>query len=59
MTPRAFWDRDFVLWEENPEDPGLIRWVWSPFPHAPHGTNRWIRRSIVERGFGFTLVATC
>lgn len=29
MTPRAFWDQEGWLWEQNPSNPEMCRPLWS------------------------------
>lgn len=41
MTPRAYWDRDGCLLEENPDNPAQVRYIWAPNWSACRPRSEW------------------
>lgn len=56
MTPRAFWDRDGYLYEENAADGGRLRLIYNPSTGwsraANDGSGSFGDRDIVEHLYG-------
>jgi hypothetical protein len=59
MTPRAYWDQDYALWEQHPNDAGRLRCIWSPFCPDGWGLSGVYAKRLAMETLGVVLVPTC